>query len=384
MKVIHVVRQFSPSVGGLEDAVLNLSVQQRNMPGVDARIITLNSVFNRNGSLPPRDSVSGVPVTRIPWCGSKRYPVAPSVLWHLRDADIIHVHAIDFFFDYFALTKRLHQRPLIASTHGGFFHSGAYSRLKKLWFSSITRASVSKYSKIVACSENDAELFSPVSGARLITIENGINQEKFLNAASQVPCRTLISFGRFSPHKRLDLLFPLLAALKKQHNEWRLIVAGRPAEQSLEDLRAMADDAGVLAAVTFLPDPSDSELRNALGSATWFVSLSEHEGFGLAAVEALSAGLIPVLSEIAPFRRLIARTGVGILDNSTVFETTAVKIEKCQNSGMAKLTQLRDRAINGAQLYDWRDVAKRYVSVYRDILGEPAIPELNTVSCKPI
>jgi alpha-1,3-mannosyltransferase len=41
--------------------------------------------------------VAGIPIQRLPWRGSSRYPLAPSVLWHLQSADVVHVHAIDFF-----------------------------------------------------------------------------------------------------------------------------------------------------------------------------------------------------------------------------------------------------------------------------------------------
>nr|WP_194300086.1 glycosyltransferase family 4 protein [Acetobacter musti] len=364
----------------MEDAVLSIARQQRNDAGLDAQVITLNRVFNNDDFLAPRDSVSGVPVIRIPWGGSTRYPIAPSVLWHLSGADIVHVHAIDFFFDYLALTRCLHRHPLVVSTHGGFFHSGAYSRLKKLWFSSITRTSIRAYSRIVACSENDAELFAPIAGVRLITIENGINQEKFSNAASVAPCRTLISFGRFSPHKRLDLLFPLLSSLRKRNREWKLIIAGRPAELTVEDLLAMARQAGVLSAVTFLPNPSDAELRRALGEASWFGCLSEHEGFGLAAVEAMSAGLIPVLSAIAPFRRLVARTGVGVLAKAGDLDETAGIIESLQADGALSVNRFRKQAIAGAQLYDWKDVAKRYIEVYQDVIRRHPVPPPGVVS----
>ena len=48
-----------------------------------------------------------------------------------------------------------------------------------------------------------------------------------------------------------------------------------------------------------------------MGNSSFVASSSEYEGFGIAAVEGMSAGLIPLLSEIPPFRRLIARTGLG-------------------------------------------------------------------------
>ncbi|WP_291363100.1 glycosyltransferase family 4 protein [Acetobacter sp. UBA5411] len=371
MKIIHVVRQFSPSVGGLEDSVLSLAFEQRAM-GIDAQVITLNTVFNREGVLPPRESIQGIPVTRVPWCGSTRYPLAPSVIAHIGGADLIHVHAIDFFFDFFALTKFLVRKPLVVSTHGGFFHSGAYAKLKKLWFATLTRASIAAYEKVVACSQNDADIFAEVAKGRLITIENGINQSKFSDAASKTPVRTLISFGRFSPHKRLDRLFDLLAELKKQNSEWKLIIAGRPAEQSVSDLEKIAKRVGVQDAVEFISEPSDEELRAALASASWFTSFSDHEGFGLAAVEAMSAGLVPVLSGIAPFRRLVGKTGAGLLLEENDMAGLAAKMEARQTD-FKTMADARAFAISGARSYDWKDVARRYVDVYAEILHVPMI-----------
>ena len=84
MRVAHVVRQFAPAVGGLEDAVLSIARQQRRDLGLDAQVITLDRVFGRPERLPRQDVIDGVPVLRLPWSGSRRYPLAPSVLAHQR------------------------------------------------------------------------------------------------------------------------------------------------------------------------------------------------------------------------------------------------------------------------------------------------------------
>ncbi|MBO1361732.1 glycosyltransferase family 4 protein [Acetobacter sacchari] len=368
MKIVHVVRQFSPSVGGLEDSVRQLAALQRRELGLDTRVVTLNRVFNRPGVLADEDEVDGVPVRRVPWRGSTRYPLAPSALQALGDADLIHVHAIDFFFDYFAATTWLHRKPMIVSTHGGFFHTGAFSRLKKLWFSTLTRMSIRAYDAVIACSENDADIFRRIARERLMTIENGVNQQKFFDASSPSPRRTIVSFGRFASHKRPDLLFPLLVALKRKNPDWSLVVAGRPADVSTEDLRRMAQDAQVASSVRFVIDPDDVTLRETIGEASYFASLSEHEGFGLAAVEAMSAGLTPLLSPIPPFRRLVAQTGVGVLVDPADLDEAAIRIEAAHVEDEGAASVVRRLAMQGAEPYDWRSVAQRYVNVYQDIL----------------
>ena len=118
--VTHVVRQFLPNRGGLEDVVANLC---RQLPalGYRTRVVTLDRLFvEPHRTLPAHETIDGIEIVRIPWKGSSRYPVAPQVFRHLSDADLVHVHAIDFFFDALALGRVLHRKPMIATTHGAF------------------------------------------------------------------------------------------------------------------------------------------------------------------------------------------------------------------------------------------------------------------------
>ncbi|MGI4745852.1 MAG: glycosyltransferase family 4 protein [Janthinobacterium lividum] len=369
MKVAHIVRQFSPAIGGLEEAVHSIARSQRDQLGIDAHIITLNRIFDKPDYLPVHDVVDGIPVLRLPWTGSTRYPLAPSVLRHVYSFDLLHVHAIDFFFDFLALSRPLHWRPMVASTHGGFFHSKELAKLKRIWFSTVTRASTLAYQRIIACSHHDAELFKPVAGDRLTTIENGINQSKFSGASSEIPCRTIISYGRFAKHKRLDALFPVLAQLHKNDSTWRLIIAGSYGDQTESELRNSAIGAGVGDLVEFVIGPTDGELKSLLARCSYFASFSAHEGFGLAAVEAMSAGLFPLLSGIEPFRRLVSAAGVGlILDPDDVTQTSSA-IASSVTTDMEIYTRRRAQCMQAVRRYDWNAVARLYTDLYHDVLS---------------
>lgn len=82
------------------------------------------------------------------------------------------------FYDYLALTKPLHGKPMVVSTHGGFFHTAYASRMKQLWFQTLTRTSALAYARVIATSENDGDLFAKVvAPARLRVIENGVDVE---------------------------------------------------------------------------------------------------------------------------------------------------------------------------------------------------------------
>ena len=373
MKVVHIVRQFSPSVGGLEDTVLSLTRAQREQLNIDASVLTLDRLFTAPDVLPAEDVVQGVPVRRMRWAGSSRYPLAPSVLRHLKGADIVHVHAIDFFFDYLALTRPLHGRRMIATTHGGFFHTGAFRTAKKLWFQTLTRASITAYDRIVACSQSDAEMFRASAGQRLMLIENGINQAKFHEAGARTPRKTILSFGRFARHKRTDRLLNVLERLVALDPAWRLIIAGREADQKSSELVDLARQLGVADAVRFVFNPTDAELRSLMGEASFFASLSAYEGFGLAAVEAMSAGLVPILSGIPAFTRLVAAAGVGLTVDADDAAATAAAIAALPVCDLRLYEELRRRTIMVAARYDWQQVASRYGAVYESAARKGAV-----------
>ena len=129
MQIVHVVRQFHPSVGGLEDVVAQLAHAQY-AKGHDVRVVTLDRIFNAQGAgkLPKWERIEGIEIIRVPYFGSTRYPIALSILRHIRHADIVHVHGIDFIFDYLAWTAPLHRRKQVVSTHGGFIHTSFAAR----------------------------------------------------------------------------------------------------------------------------------------------------------------------------------------------------------------------------------------------------------------
>ena len=207
MHIVHVVRQFHPAVGGFESVVFELAAAQVAC-GHAVRVVTLDRLFKaeRPGKLDAREVVAGIEIVRIPFVGSPRYPIAPAVLRHIRDADIVHVHAIDFFFDYLAWTRPLHRKHLVVSTHGGFFHTAFAARLKRLYFQSVTRASMLWVDGVAAVSLTDERRFSAIRRHGLVCIENGVNALKFAEAGPPAPVQSMIWIGRFSLNKRLDRL----------------------------------------------------------------------------------------------------------------------------------------------------------------------------------
>lgn len=368
--VTHVVRQYLPSIGGMEEVVRNIARHQLRQGHKATRIITLDRLFrNTDELLPARELIDGVEIIRLPYRGSSRYPLCPAVLKHLGDSDLIHVHGVDFFYDFLAATKWLHKRPLVLSTHGGFFHTSFASRSKLAYFNTVTRLSSSAYSKVVATSANDGQMFGRImTPGKLQVIENGVDIEKYADHAAPNLQPTLIYFGRWSSNKGLLQALDLFAALHRQQPQWRLIIAGREYDHSSTELQQKVDVLQLHDAVTLAANPSDAEIRALIQQASYFLCLSRHEGFGIAPIEAMSAGLTPVLSDIPPFRRLIEDSGLGFLTPLGATPEGAISsLLQLHEQGDDVYQARRAAAMSFAQRYAWPQVADRYLALYSQL-----------------
>ncbi|MFC3695237.1 glycosyltransferase family 4 protein [Chenggangzhangella methanolivorans] len=368
LSIVHVVRQFHPNRGGLEDVVANLAREQIRR-GDAPRVVTLDRLFSDPAArLPETDALDGIPIRRIPWRGSKRYPLAPAVFRHLAGADLVHVHAVDFFFDALALAKPLHRLPLVATTHGGFFHTADFSGLKRLWFNGPTRATANLYDAIAACSESDAAAFRTIAPSRTSVVENGANVAKFAAASSAAPVRRVVTLGRFSKNKRIDRLAAAVGLLAKRHAGWRLDIVGQPSDWSEEEVRRMAQAAGLGEAATIHVGLENVQVAEVMRGASIFASASEFEGFGVALVEAMSAGLAPVVQPNAAFAGLARRHRDIRLADFADPEAAADAIEAA-HAALEADEALRTRLQAEAQGYAWAAVAERYDEVYRDAIA---------------
>jgi alpha-1,3-mannosyltransferase len=370
--IVHVVRQFLPNKGGLEDVVANLCRQLLSR-GFRIRVVTCDSLFsNPDRKMAAREIIDGIEVVRIPWSGSSRYPVAPEVFKHLADADLVHVHAVDFFFDALAWGKFLHHKPMVATTHGGFFHTPKYAAVKAIWFNVVTRLSAHAYRQIVCCSLSDKRLFSRIAPKRAVLIENGADVGKFAHCAALEARRRIITIGRFSTNKRLGRLLDMMQVLAPRHPEWHLDIIGAESDLDRATLEQDIAARGLGHHVALHISVDNSTIRNLIARASIFASASDYEGFGLVAVEAMSAGLLPVLHPNEAYRDLAERHRTIRLVDFGNAERAADAVTSAYEALLSDGSALRGEIVAEAARYSWSTVADQYVDSYATALHRPA------------
>jgi alpha-1,3-mannosyltransferase len=379
MRILQVARQFHPKIGGIESCVLNLSrgLIER---GHHVEVVTLDRDLKTRRRLDSSARIDSIPVHRISYLGPRRYPIAPSWLRFTDDFDVIHIHAIDFFVDSAALGKSLglQQKPFVVTTHGGIFHTSAWLPLKKLYWRHILSRSLGAADAVVAVSDNDASLFgSIVPPHKLVTIPNGIDGVFAKTKAARVRGR-LVCVGRVSDGKAIDKIIRLLSIVALEFPDLELVIAGPTESDVVERLRRMAGSLQLTSRVHVVGELPVGELAQQVASAHLFVSAAPHEGFGIATVEALAAG-VPVLVTRTGIHEQIVRPGVnGWFWSGLPDGEAAAILREALLLPDARLDEMKLAARRSAAPYDWSQATEKYERVldgaYRKSIGGSHVP----------
>lgn len=357
MKITHVFHHFAPCTGGIETVILQLSkeTKAKHWPNV----VCLNKCPKGRKTLPDQSTEQGIKVSRIPFINLGFYKFAPAVAKKIRETDILHVHGVNFFSDFLALTKILHRKPMVLSTHGGIFHTGR-GLFKRLYFFGWCKLTLRAFEKIVCVSRNDLELFSRIaSKEKLVLIENGIEFEKF--RAGKKKKNSFVFLGRMSKNKRIDLLIDALAGLQGKPE---LHIAGMDFDNLAPVLKARAKEKGIEGQVFIHGEVSDRKLLDLLAQSEFFVSASEYEGFGITAIEAMASGCIPILNNIGSFRSFVQEKKNGFIVDFAETKKTGEKIGKITMLGQAEKNSIRKNAIAKAKSFSWKSRANEFYRVY--------------------
>ena len=151
--------------------------------------------------------------------------------------------------------------------------------------------------------------------------------------------------------------------------DWKLTLAGRPGDLPVEQIHALVDRFGLRDAIEVVVSPSDDTIKALLRKSSFVASASEYEGFGIAAIEGMSAGLLPILSDIPPYCRLTARTGMGMIMNYADPDDAARRLLKALPEISSSYAEQRVACTEAAKAYAWPGVCDAYAKFYGAVTG---------------
>lgn len=306
LKIAHLVRQYYPSVGGLETYVAQLV--QRQSVRHRVYIITLNRVFGSKARLRSVERSGRAIIIRVPYLGVREFFIPFLRLRLLDRFDLKHAHATDQLLDLLCLAKRFRTLLYFTTTHGLFFHTPRYRRIKKVYFRLVTRRSLSASGAVFAVSENDLAVVKRI-GIDAVLLRNPIVPlGDFIGDGAD-----LIYIGRIAANKRIDRLIEFAAQLAERDPAIRLHIVGADPDGLWGALAQLVRVSVAGDRILYHGYLARHELQSLVRSCGYIVSASEYEGFGLSIVEGMSVGLLPVLHDNAAFRETHRRSRCGLI-----------------------------------------------------------------------
>jgi glycosyltransferase-like protein len=225
------------------------------------------------------------------------------------------------------------------------------------------RAIVSPYAHVCVSSAVASELSSGW-GLRATVIPNGVDAERFATAANAAQWRSrfgryVLAVGGIEPRKGSLELLEAHAVLRAEAADVQLVIGGGETLFDYRDYRAEWDRrAAALGTNPVMLGPVDhDDLPSLMAGASAFAFPSTKEGFGLAAMEALAAGVPLVVSDLPVLRE--------VFDGAARFAHDVPSLAKQLLLALTDPPSATGRAL--AERHTWQAAARAHLDVYRSV-----------------
>lgn len=202
--------------------------------------------------------------------------------------------------------------------------------------------------------------YYPSTHSKITVTTEGVSGD--FKPTSQTPLlnHELVYVGSLYPHKNVEVVLKALTQLPA----WKLhLVGSRTVFQ--DRIKKRVRDLQLDSQVVFHGPLSDQALTTLLHHSTALIQPSLSEGFGLTGVEAMSAGVPVIASDIPVFREIYQD---GALYFNPHHDPELVSLLK--NLTSATLATIGKKGGRVSARYSWDVMAKRTLAAYRQLLHD--------------
>ena len=389
MRVAHVIPSLATRTGGPAESVVQSALAVREH-GVEPTIFTtdLAGPASAPGDRPVSleelpAGASELDVRLYPVRQPHRLAFSPPLFRALRaeigSYDVVHIHSL-FLFPQLAgyLAARGHGVPYLVSPCGALDpylrrrNRAGKALVDALWQRRMLQGAAALHYK----TDDEARLTADLRLSPPVVIApNGIRwsefgtlppatafRERYLGDGNG---RVVLTLGRISHKKALDVLVRAFALAKRDVSDARLVIAGPDDEGLTPALRELARRDGVDGDLVFTGMLHGEQKLAALAAADVWALPSYTENFGLAVVEALAAGRASVISPAVNVAPDVEAAGAAVV--SPPQPSAGASELATLLGGEARRERLGARAREFAKRYDWASVAPLWVEMYREV-----------------
>ena len=289
------------------------------------------------------------------------------------DLDILHAHyAIPFAYSAFYAKQMLKEDnkdiPLITTLHGtDITLVGQHPSYNK-----AVEFSINQSDAITSVSESlkqdtlknfhikkEIQVINNFIDNKLFDMENSCCRDQFANKGEKI----LIHVSNLRPVKRIKDVLEIFKNVQKSINSKLVIIGEGPDMEIINNF--LSNNPELITKIRLLGKVDD--LQRILKLSDVFLLPSEQESFGLAALEAMAAG-VPVISSNAggiPEVNIHGKTGfvanIGDVERMTKYAIEMLSDEKL-------LADMKLNAKENAELFDIKNIIPQYIALYNKLL----------------
>jgi glycosyltransferase involved in cell wall biosynthesis len=190
---------------------------------------------------------------------------------------------------------------------------------------------------------------------------------RFRQAYPQVQSKQLLLFlSRIDPKKGLDILLRAFQQIHADNPAVALVVVGDGEPEYLRKIQADVRNLSLEASVHFMGFLSGDMKWAAIAAADLFVLPSHSENFGIAVVEAMSAGTPVVVTRGAAVSQFVEKAGGGAVAASTSDSLSELILKLLSDPGGLRL--LGEDAHRAAQAWSADSVAAQTITLYSRLI----------------
>ena len=380
LRVLHVITSMAAQWGGTATAVAGLTRALGDF-GVESEIVTTTSTSEGPLLATPhltRHCFERGLGARV-WPGYSR-ALAAHLERAIGDFDIIHVHGIWHFGGW--LAARIAKRkgvPYVVSLHGELDGRRLrHKRLKKRIYRALLLddmlrdANALHAVSAVECGHAArlglaTPIFVCPNGVDLAVFDEPADADLLAEHRVLRDKRIILYMGRIESLKGLDVLARAFIDVAKEYHDVALLIAGRDEDGTLDAVNRTLRGAGVADRVALAGFLVGERKSTALAHADVFVLSSFSEGFSIAVVEALAAGLPVVISRECNFPE-VETANAGFVVPSARAEVAKAIAAILADADLAKRMGENARRLV-EEHYQWPAIGSRMAQRYRALCG---------------
>jgi glycosyltransferase involved in cell wall biosynthesis len=228
--------------------------------------------------------------------------------------------------------------------------------LRRRW---LTRRAASMASVIFTDSEfsrSELEGYLRIDRSRIRVIAPGTSSVVRADATRRAREPLVLFVGSLFNRRRVPDLIAAFARATADLPEARLVIVGDDRTWPRQDLRGVAAAHGVSGRTRFRKYIPDADLAALYARASVFAFFSEYEGFGLTPLEAMAAGVPPVVLD-TPVAREVYGDAALYVQPGDISGAAAMLRELLTNPEAAR--NVRGRAPEILSRYSWDETATR-------------------------